>query len=90
MQGHRCSPLCPLVATGKDFSKLKATCIEQQAKHQRHLLASLFSRENPCVEERHPYQKQPPPREAAALESYAGQQCGHFKVQCRTAGILTN
>lgn len=34
-----------------------------------------------CAEERHPYQKQAPSREAAALKSYAGQQCDHFKLQ---------
>lgn len=90
MQGHRCSTLCPSVATGRAFSQKQSVltsrlswrfCIYSVFPTPKAWRASSSSRENPCAEERHPYQKQDPSREAAALKSYAGQQCGHFKLQ---------
>lgn len=90
MQGHRCSTLCPLVATGRTFSQKQSVltsrlswrfCIYSVFPTPKAWRASSSSRENTCAEERHPYQKQAPSREAAALKSYAGQQCDHFKLQ---------
>lgn len=66
MHGHRCSPLCPLVASGRAFSRQKAACTPGRLQLGLHVFTAsdshgkagkLAQHSQPCVEEIHPYQK---------------------------------